>query len=306
MKIARLSTLGVRGLEDASYDFRHPQTGAPHDIVLVTGAAASGKTRLLEAIIAGKEGVAPYGMMLAPEPFLRGPGESAKIVITWYLSEDEARFAGVSGSEHTTEALLSDEGVEAEGDEGVLALLERYEHHERSGKLEYFPATRQVLPYGAGLGLSAIEQRLQRAGKDLRKYSFIPKLAASFAEDRQLGELFAARLATLGDVRYEPGTSEPWRGFRSAGRGLARAAVDVTELSASEADAVIFAATFTLLRLDHSIAMIDRPELHTDPSLQLAYMKAIARLGSDTQLLLATSSAALIGAVDPSQVTRLA
>ena len=66
MKIARLSTLGVHGLEDATYELTHRDTGVPHSIVVVTGPAASGKTRLLEAIVAGKEGAAPYATMTAP------------------------------------------------------------------------------------------------------------------------------------------------------------------------------------------------------------------------------------------------
>jgi hypothetical protein len=280
----------------------------PHSIVVVTGPAASGKTRLLEAIVAGKEGVAPYATMLAPEAMLRTPGDTAKIALGWYLNEEEMRFAGVSNPLQPTEAIFDEEGVHADGEEGVLALLERYAHDERFGKIEYFPWSRDVAPFGASHGLSPIEQRVLRPGRDPRKYSFVPRFLGSLPTDRAAAERFTAHLGRLSStVAYAPqGGSEPWKSLRSSGRGLPDRAVDVTELSSSEVDAVIFAATAALVRLDRSVVLVDRPALHVEPSARAAYLAALAARGADAQHVVATTSPEMLAAVEPAQIVRLA
>ena len=49
MKLAGLSLSDVRGFADKRFEFASDAAAKPHDLVLVTGPAASGKTRFLEA-----------------------------------------------------------------------------------------------------------------------------------------------------------------------------------------------------------------------------------------------------------------
>ena len=80
MKLARVSFLGVRGLADATYDLVGP-SGVPHDLVVVTGPTASGKTRFLEAVVAAKEAIAPYGLLQAGAPWVAS-GSVGAVAVT--------------------------------------------------------------------------------------------------------------------------------------------------------------------------------------------------------------------------------
>ncbi|MFO0611587.1 MAG: hypothetical protein U0414_03295 [Polyangiaceae bacterium] len=307
MKLGRATFLGVRGVADATHEFIHPTTGVPHSVVVFTGPPASGKTRVLEAILAGKEGAAPYATPVAPERWQRTPGDAAKIILLWWLSEDERRAAGVDDTWATTEVIFASEGLRVDADDGVLALLERYEHRADHGKLEYFPANRQLLPYGAAHGLGAAEQRLYRASKDERKYSFVPRFLGTLRQDARRAVAFAERLALLAPtLRFDPERGrEAWHVLESSGAGSNGNTRDVTELSASEIDAVIFAATAVNIELASSILLVDRPELHAHPMHAAGLLAGLAALGPDNQLILSTSSPEILGAVDPSAIRGL-
>jgi hypothetical protein len=68
------------------------------------------------------------------------------------------------------------------------------------------------------------------------------------------------------------------------------------ELSASEADAVMFSATAALVGLSGSIVLIDRPDLHgIDAAHALA---GLSGLGTDNQLIMSTSSPAFAAGFD--------
>ncbi len=70
----------------------------------------------------------------------------------------------------------------------------------------------------------------------------------------------------------------------------------LTELSASEADSVIFSATATLVGLSNSIVLVDRPEMHgIDPARALA---GLAALGTNNQIILASPSPAFAAGFD--------
>ena len=60
--------------------------------------------------------------------------------------------------------------------------------------------------------------------------------------------------------------------------------VTAGQLSQSEADAVVFAATATNIGLDHSLVFVDRPDLHVDDPAP--FLEALASLGQDNQLWL--------------------
>lgn len=308
MKLARVTFLGVRGLADATYDFVNSKTGEPHPLLVITGPSASGKTRFLEALIAAKEVVAPYAMMVAPGPWLKAPDESAKIVLTWVMSDEERSFAGNDEVYPTTEALFIEDSIRSDIDEGVQTVLQRYEHDPRFGKLEYFPANRQVLPYGAPASLEAFYQRTQRADKDERKYSFIPRFLTKLRTNSELATKFATFLTYLSpSVRYAPTDEfEPWQCFDSGGAGAgSRMRYPVTELSKSESEAIIFAATAMAIEMQHSLVLVDRPDLHVDPAQAVAFVRGLGALGADNQIFIATQSREILASVDPTQIIHL-
>ena len=93
MKILRLQASGFRGLPDRAFDFAQGASGAPLDVAIVAGEAGSGKTSLLEAVIAAKEDVGAYGPARPPS-YLRAGERTARLEATWLLSPAEKMRAG--------------------------------------------------------------------------------------------------------------------------------------------------------------------------------------------------------------------
>lgn len=290
MKIQRLTFLGVRGLPDASFDFTGRDGGAPHDLVVVTGPPASGMTRALEAIVAAKETIAPYGPMTGdPGGWVAETLGAAKVAIAFRLDEEEQRYAGADEAVVEAEALFSAGRARRAAEEGIRAVLDRYAHGGKIGKVEYFPAGRRVPPLGPFGGFSALEQRLLRASNQGDKYGFIPRFLQSLEGNPEAGRAFADRLALLSPTcRYErTGAVEPMpRCFTS--RGGARRKVN--QLSQGEVDAVIFAATATAIDLSCSLILVDRPEQHVHPAHLRAFLAGLSALGEGNQIILASAS----------------
>src|SRR4051812_7425389 len=94
MKLLRLVLDSFRGAPNGVYSFVHPSTGAPLDTVLVTGPASSGKTSLLEAIIALKESVGAWGAPPDPTRLIRRGATRGLVEGTWLLSASEVERAG--------------------------------------------------------------------------------------------------------------------------------------------------------------------------------------------------------------------
>jgi hypothetical protein len=67
----------------------------------------------------------------------------------------------------------------------------------------------------------------------------------------------------------------------------------VTGLPHAEQQAVLVAATFEMLGLDHSIVLVDGPELHQSAAGVAAFARGILDLGADNQVIFATGSANL-------------
>jgi hypothetical protein len=284
MKIQRATFLGVRGVGDATLDLTDPRTGAPHGAVVITGPSASGKTRLVEALIAAKEAIGPYGPLTPGAPWI-GAGNAAKILVTFALDEAERDYAGTSSPTMEGEVIFLPERARIEADEGLRALLERYSHDPGQGKLEYFPASRRIPAHAPFMGLGTAEQRIGRAGKDARKYGFVVPFLRALEHDPARAEGFAARLLALSPTcRYVPGARGEGIPRCLASRGAPP--VTPAELSDGEADAVIFAATAVAIGLDHSIVVVDRPDLHLDDLERL--VAGLSTLGRDNQLFLAS------------------
>jgi hypothetical protein len=301
MKLAQATFLGLRGLRDEKLDFLDKNSRMPASFVLVTGPSASGKTRALEAILMAKEAIAPYAAGATVEGWHRDGVHAAKVVLTWWLNAEEQASSGSPEAFVTTEAILREDGITVDADEGVLSVLERYRHDDAFGKVEYFPESRRLLAYGPSHGTSELEQSGLRTERDVRKYGFVPRflqeLARQPARQRAFSEL-VTRLAPA--LRYAPG-EYPEVCFRSR----EAEPVGYEALSSSEADAVIFAATTVMLGLSHSIVLIDRPDLHLGFDRLGAYLNALTTIGTDNQIIAASPNAAIASAVAGARVISL-
>ncbi len=281
MKIQRAKFVGVSGVPDMTLDLTEGRTGVPHSLVAITGPAASGKTRTIEALIAAKEAIRPYGLLANGAGFIRGAGTSAKVYVTFYLDEAERDFAGTSSPTLEGEIIFHPDRVVAEADDGLRAVLGRYAHNPAHGKVDYFPMERRIPMFPPFGGLGAGEQRPGRLTKDQRKYGFVLPLLRSFEHDAARRDRFVAALEALSPTcRYVADTSSETipRCFTSRGGDP----VTVGQLSHAEADAVIFAATAAAISLDHSLVFIDRPDLYVD-DLD-AFLDGLLSLGKDNQL----------------------
>lgn len=291
MRIGRVSCRGVRGVPDGSWSFTGAGgegSGAPHRLVVLAGRSASGKTRLCEAIFAAKELVAPYAAVPNPTSWIRPGATAAKVAVRWHLDDLEAAHGGLEDRVVETESIFAPGALDPEQD-GIVAVLRRYEHGHASGKLEYFPASRSIPLHGVGVGLSPFEQKLLRPSSDPRKYASIVRVLRDLAAGGEQASFFGHLLAQLSPTcRFEPSSAVEVtpRCFRGAD-----GARSLVELSASEADAVLFAATATLIGLSYSVVLIDRPELHADPSFVPKLLDGLLALGREPQIIVATSSA---------------
>jgi hypothetical protein len=292
MKILRAAFVGMRGIRDVTLDLAHPETGAPYDLVALTGPAACGKTRALEAIFAAKEAIAPYGPAIDGAPWIAS-GTSARAAITWVLDEEEQTYAGTANPVAETDVVFLSQRTESLAFEGLRAVLERYTHGAHTGKVEYFPTTRRLSTDGAMGDLSAGAQRARRPTKAGYKYDFVGRFLRELPASPDVARAFAARLAALSPTcRYEPdGRTQNHFHTRNG------ASVGLRELSDAEADAVLFAATALAIDLACSIVLVDRPDLHADPAHAKQIVAGLRALGEGNQIILATGSPRFADAV---------
>lgn len=299
MKLSRLAVRGVAGLPDLDLDLGSAPGGRPHDLVVITGPAASGKTRLCELVLAALEAVGGYQGIVRGEDWHADAERGARVDLTMQMDGDAAGGAEASATVHFRQGAVVREAPRA-----VSRALSRYDHDPAHGKREYFPEGRQRAWGARQDGLGAAEQALLRCTKDPQKYSFVPRLLAAFASDPGRRAIFARGLELLSPtVRYAPVArgQDPTTCFANR-RG---SGVPYVELSSSEADAVLIAATAALIGLSHSIVFLDRPELYVPPDRVVSFVQGLMSLGDDNQWFLATSSEALVAAVGRSQVVAL-
>src|SRR5262249_16870204 len=140
-----LLATGIRGLADGTYDFADARTGAPRDVVIVTGSAGTGKTSLLEAIAAAKEAAGSYGPLPDPARLRRHDGAAARLEATWILSDAERAESGLDGAPQTIVWELGKGYTRAASPPALRKMFERYTRGPERGKLEYFPANRRLL-----------------------------------------------------------------------------------------------------------------------------------------------------------------
>jgi hypothetical protein len=317
MKILRVATNGVRGLPDRSFDLVDPQTKAPADLVLVTGATGAGKTSFLEAIIAGKEQVAPYGFASAPSDVVRAGEENAKIRIDWRFDENERARAGTPAdvaTEATFRPLLA---AALENEAGIVAVLGTYDPSPTMGKLEYFHAGRRLIEGGSAALMTNrgdVEARL-RLTRDDGKYALgeylsdlyfgffdRPDTPASDAGIQRFARMFAAVCRT----KTFAGVDRTRRGvvakFKDAASGRH---VTSAQLSDGEKQQLLFASTFLRCGLSDSVILVDVPELFLGESGAAALLAGLQTLGSGNQIIAATGLQGLAADAGKALVLRL-
>ena len=65
---------------------------------------------------------------------------------------------------------------------------------------------------------------------------------------------------------------------------------------------MLFAATACAIGLDHSVVLVDRPELHLAPGEAAAFVAGLRALGVENQSFLATSSREVAAAAEGAAV----
>lgn len=305
MKLQRVAFLGVRGVKDATYDLARAGTGGPHDVVVISGPTASGKTRLLEALMAAKEAIGPYGLMVVGAPWIAPGAPVSTIELTFSLDEAERAFAKASSKVVDAEVTFLPGRARAVAPGGLIALLGRYTHDPSKGKFEYFPANRRLPSFGPFDGCSSAEQMLYRAGKEGRKYSFVVNGLRALSNDPEQAARFAAKLSKLSaTVRYvAPAAAGEGPLHCLSSRGGAPRGPG--ELSDAEADAVLFAATAVAIGLDGSVLLIDRPDLYVDPQGLPSFVAGLLALGAGNQVFLASSNPSVAAAAERAFVIAL-
>ncbi len=317
MKVRQILVDGFRGLPDRELSLIDPRTDAAFDLVLVTGGRSSGKTSLLEAIIAGKEQVGPYGTLAPASSLVRLDASAAKVRITWQLSSSERDRYGVTKRHLVGESIFGDTLLEPPAPEPALAaLLSEYVTDPGFGKVEYFHASRR-LPLGTTIDLSKSAgtalDRMTRLGRDDMKYSglirFIVEAGLGLDVDAE------GKAKPQGRVKRAFEALCPTKqigGLYRSGDAMLPAFVDrnrraysLAQLSDSELDALLFATTFVRASIAGSVVLIDTPEKHLGDADAREFVKALSQLDEDNQLIVATQSKALLSSVHADQVIRL-
>ncbi|MDI1475989.1 hypothetical protein [Polyangium sp. y55x31] len=305
MRIASVTWKGFLGLADGSLDLA--RDGAlPADLVVVTGPPGSGKTRLLDVIIAGKERVAPYGPGPRLDDVIGKDGTSAKITIEWWLSEDERKVVGAPRPLLGTEAIYTRTGpAELAPDPAIGVILERYDHEPQHGKVDYIPADRGLPPHVTSVRDPVYEQRRVRLSRGPDKYAGIVKLAEQTmlrrtddAKIAELKELFAKLcphlrlrgVSAAGDIEFgrEGGPPRP-----------------VSKLSMSEKQAFMIAATMVLVGVHHSVVLYDSPELYLSGAEARRQFEVLRAFAPTNQWIVATSSEDIVAMAAHRNLVRL-
>jgi energy-coupling factor transporter ATP-binding protein EcfA2 len=284
LKILDLQTFGVRGVPDGFYDFAVPadvasRTGAS-DLVVVTGPSGSGKTRFLELIVAVREALTPKDEELDHDSWICPGHRTAKAQVSWLLSPQEQRAVGAPNPVHRTETIFGGDNPVSSADELLIHLFKRYDHTDATSKVEYFAEDRRLDVSFAEMSTDPGTQVRYRTSKSPRKYAFVPAYVRELRTQPAKAERFASTLTQLSRTcHYDVERST----LVSQGRPV-RA---LLELSGSERDALLLAATASNVGLSQSIVLVDRPELMGASPRDI--VPGLVALGAQNQLFVATA-----------------
>jgi hypothetical protein len=332
MKILELTLADFRGAPNRTFRFGDDLSAAP--VTLITAARPSGKTSVLEAIVAAKELVGSYGYPPLPERLLRHGAAEARLAVRWLLDDAERGDAsdadGALDAVATFEMTLRDGGFEVTPDpERHGECFSSYGRTPSSAKLEYFNFDRAMRPELWRELEPQIEAQLEggrRVGTNRDKYGFVRRYLGELHTGQV--EAIAAALADRGMVTQADHTDAlgPLRGAVAAlapDLGLARVTigddqaarvwfarrdggqVELEDLSASEHQAVLFAVTFARQGLARSLVLVDAPERDIPPGRQLSFFRALVGLAPEGQIIAATSSREIVEGMTDARVIDL-
>lgn len=326
MKLLQLTLENFRGAPDGTYAFTHPATGKPHDLILITGGPASGKTSILAAIAALKEIVGGYGPPPTAGRLRRAGAADGSIAATWQFAAEEAARAGVPGPTGATKVVL-DDGPVPLFDPGLRALFASYSLEPTQGKFELFPANRRLslAPVPMRMTSSDLTAGRLRLCTNPGKYAGVRQALVELALSDAL--LNAESLAesglvarwqqrdSLAPIKRSLSALAPWLRLASVQPRdgtycvwflrVDGAKIEFEDLSEYEQQALLFSVVFDRVGLNHSVVLIDHPELFVHPSHQTDFVRTLASLGADNQVIVATSSAELLATMSPQQILRL-
>ena len=301
MRIRAIELQGVRGLPSRTWDF--PRT-SDADVIVVTGPCASGKTTFLDALVAAKEKVAPYGAGDSRWARLIPEGKrAAKVVLSWETDATERERLHLEEELVSTEAIIGDAlAPPARYPKAITSLLGTLSD-EPYGRVFYLHDTRQLpTPVSFGADESGRTHRLTSRNQkfvDVYPLLTLPELAQARARASQyLGSLFPD-LEVKGVV-LQSGTYEPM--LASRGSGALR---PFSTLSASERQATLIALHLARVEPARSVILVDTPELAFGEEGAVRLLRAMLSWGHDNQLILATASKSLASAVPASRLVEL-
>ena len=308
MKLRKIVVDGVRGLPDREIDLRDAR-GAAARLVVVTGPSASGKTSLLDAIVAGKERVGAYGAIPGPAVVVRAGEDAAKIKLDWELSSLECNRYGLTDAVIHSEVLFGEDLIVSSPQHPALeALLSDYDAGQEFGKVEYFHSSRR-LPIGSSIDLSKApgskSDAMTRLERSDAKYAglirFVVQAGLGLDTDvdgtpkppGRVKEAFEGLCCTkrLGGLYQVDGAVLP--GFFSSDGSTC----GLAQLSDSELEAFLFAVTYVrsglLQSRAGSLVLVDTPEKHLGDEDAARFVGALQAMGEENQLVVATRSRAV-------------
>lgn len=304
MRIKSLKCLNLRAIPDGIHAFGDGDE--PPEVVVVTGPSGSGKTLLLETLVASKEAAAPYGGTPNVAPLIRYGFNAAKLTVDWWLNPAELHFAGVSVPVQPCEVAFRLGALpEADGDPGLLAVLDRYEHKPDIGKVDYFPIHRFFEPDSFFGGNLVSEQKFLRLSNEARKYRGILRFCREIVLGQQrerlerVQKLFAALTGGAATFGGLDGVGQPDFALASGEH------VGHDALSASVKQAFTFAATMVMVELHNSIIFVDTPELYLPAGEAARRIGILREHAPTTQWILATTDPDVIALASKEAVIRL-
>lgn len=294
----------------------------------MAGGAGAGKTSLLEAIIAAKEDVGAYGPARALNLDGRSFGSGARLEATWLLSPAEKQMARASSAVVSTVSVFGAGAPPvAAHPEELRAVFREHTRARKRAKVEYFHASR-MLPSTRGTLLPLpgddADARVRLTPSN-EKYRMLRRYVVEVirTDERAVAEAVRTRGVVLSTGQFHvrqqlreamkpflldkafDGIEPEGGSFRLRFEHRDGTVLDLEELSAGEQQGVLFALTFHRLGLDHSIVLIDEPELHIHASRRAAFLQALWGLGRDNQIIVATGASELVAAAAPGQVLDL-
>jgi hypothetical protein len=291
MKIKSVSALNLRALPDGHFEIGN---GDPVPFAVFQGPPGSGKTLLLETLVASKEAAAPYGAVGQTAHLLRYGSTAGKVTVEWWLDDEERKYAGVSSPIQPCEVSFRKGALpEHNADPGLIAVLSRYDHVPSMGKVDYFPADRRYETDAMFGGDLVGEQRFLRLKGEARKYRGLQRFVREIVLGRE-----TSRQEALTKLFGELANGVRYGGLTSTGQAEfilpTGEHVGHQGLSVSALHAFVFAATMVMLRTRNSVVLLDTPELGLGPGEAARRLAVLRAYEPSNQWLVATSDPEVI------------